>query len=41
MKKLVLALGLVASLVALAGCASECNTCSEKPAAHQDLKGEK
>lgn len=43
MKKLVIALGLVASLIALTGCASNCHTCSEKaatPAAHQDLKGE-
>lgn len=42
MKRLVIALGLVASLVALTGCASSCNTCAEKSAApsHQDLKGE-
>lgn len=41
MKRLVIALGLVMSLVALTGCASSCNTC-EKPVApcHQDLKGE-
>lgn len=41
MKKLVIALGLVASLIALTGCASSCNSCAEKAApAHQDLKGE-
>jgi len=42
MKKLVIALGLVASLIVLTGCASNCGSCSEKaaPAAHQDLKGE-
>ncbi len=42
MKKLVIALSLVASLIVLTGCASNCNTCADKaaPAAHQDLKGE-
>lgn len=42
MKKLVIALGLVASLIALTGCASSTNSCAEKAAApcHQDLKGE-
>jgi hypothetical protein len=41
MKKLVLALGLVASLVALTGCASNCDSCNKAAApCHQDLKGE-
>jgi hypothetical protein len=45
MRKLVIALGLVASVLALAGCYNKsCNDgCAEKAAApcHQDLKGEK
>lgn len=41
MKKLMIALGLVVSFIALTGCASQCNTCPEKAApCHQDLKGE-
>lgn len=42
MKKVAIALALVASFVVLAGCANKCETCPQAAAApvHHDFKGE-
>jgi bacterioferritin-associated ferredoxin len=42
MKKIIIALGLVASFIVLTGCASHCNSCEKAAPAvvHKDLKGE-